>query len=55
MEKVKLSCPISDSCQYETQELGAEYAMQLLDRHLLGVHKQGPAETKIPAAILNGV
>lgn len=45
VEKVKLACPMSDTCEYETQELGIEYAMQLLDRHLLGVHKQAPAET----------
>ena len=38
-------------CEYVIPELGATYAMQLLDKHLLGVHEQEPAETG-PAADL---
>jgi hypothetical protein len=50
MEKVTLPCTMGDACEYVTPELGVEYAMQLLDKHLLGVHEQGPAETGGPAA-----
>ena len=50
MEKVMLPCTMGDTCDYVTPELGVEYAMQLLDKHLLGVHEQGPAETKGTAA-----
>ena len=50
MEKVKLHCTMGDVCEYLTQELGIEYAMQMLDKHLLGVHEQGPAEKNGPVA-----
>ena len=36
MKKVKLPCTMGDACEYETPELGIEYAMKILDRHLLG-------------------
>ena len=41
MEKVMLPCTMGDACEYVTPELGVEYAMQLLDKHLLGVHEHG--------------
>jgi hypothetical protein len=34
MEKVTLPCTMGDACEYVTPELGVEYAMQLLDKHL---------------------
>ena len=45
MEKVKLPCIMGDTCEYEIPELAVTDTMQLLDKHLLGVHEQEPAET----------
>ena len=50
MEKVALPCTMGDACEYVTPELGIEYALKLLDKHLLGVHEQGPAVASGPAA-----
>ena len=49
MDKVKIPCTMGKACKYTTPEVGIEYAMQLLDKHLLEVHEQVlPAETKGP-------